>query len=89
MSFTIITTSLFFSLAIFILFIMFILSSSTCYMQVHLPGNDITVVILIPNYTSLPSMVATFLATCLIAVLQLSRYSVFHSGDAPIQLSLL
>ena len=26
-------------------------------------------------------MVATFLVTCLTVVLQLSRYSVFHSGD--------
>jgi len=42
-----------------------------------------------PNHTSLPSMAATFLATCLIAVLQPSRYSVFHSGDTPIQLSFL
>ena len=31
----------------------------------------------------------TFFATRLIAVLQLSGYSVFHSGDTPIQLSLL
>jgi len=30
----------------------------------------------------------TFLATCLMAVLQLSRYSIFHSEDTPIQLSL-
>ena len=33
-------------------------------------------------------MVATFLTTCLMAVLQPSRYSVFHSEDTPIQLSL-
>ena len=31
----------------------------------------------------------TFLTTHLIVVLQSSRYSVFHSGDTPIQLSLL
>ena len=42
-----------------------------------------------PNHISLPSMVATFLTTCLMAVLQPSRYSVFHSGDTSIQLSLL
>ena len=33
-------------------------------------------------------MVATFLATCLMVVLQLSGYSVFHGGDTPIQLGL-
>jgi len=42
----------------------------------------------LPKPTSLPSTVATFLATNLMAVLQSSRYSVFHSGDTPIQLSL-
>ncbi len=41
-----------------------------------------------PNHTSLPSTAATFLATHLMAVLQLSGYSVFHGGDTPIQLSL-
>ena len=41
-----------------------------------------------PNYTSLPSMVATFLTTHFMAVLQPSGYSVFYSGDTPIQLSL-
>ena len=41
------------------------------------------------NYTSLPSTVATFLATRLMAVLQPSGYFVFHDGDTPIQLSLL
>jgi len=30
----------------------------------------------------------TFFATCLMAVLQPSRYLIFHSGDTPIQLSL-
>ena len=34
-------------------------------------------------------MVATFLTTCLMVVLQPSRYSIFHSRDIPIQLSLL
>jgi len=40
------------------------------------------------NPTSLPSTAATFLATHHMAVLQPSRYSIFHGGDAPIQLSL-
>ena len=60
-----------------------------CHMQVHLPRNDIPAVILIPNYTSLSSTAATFLTTCLMAVLQPSGYSIFHSGDTPIQLGLL
>jgi len=34
-------------------------------------------------------MVTTFLATCLMVVLQPSGYSIFHSGDTPIQLGLL
>ena len=33
-------------------------------------------------------MAATFLATYFMIVLQFSGYSVFHSGDTPIQLSL-
>jgi len=33
-------------------------------------------------------MVAIFLTTRLMAVLQPSRYSVFHGGDTPIQLGL-
>jgi len=41
-----------------------------------------------PNHTSLPSMVATFLITHLMAVLQPSGYSVFHSRNTPIQLGL-
>ena len=41
-----------------------------------------------PNHISPSSMAATFLATRLIAVLQSSRYSVFHGGDTPIQLGL-
>ena len=40
-----------------------------CHMQVHLSGNYISVVISSPNYTSLPSIVATFLTTCLTSVL--------------------
>jgi len=34
-------------------------------------------------------MVATLLTTHLTAVMQLSRYSVFHNEDTPIQLGLL
>jgi len=58
-------------------------------MQVHLSGNYIPVVKSPLKHTSLPSMVATFLATCFMAVLQPSGYSVFHSGDTSIQLGLL
>ena len=58
-------------------------------MQVHLSRNYIPAVKSPPKHTSLPSMVATFLTTCLIVVLQPSRYSIFHSGDTPIQLGLL
>ena len=39
------------------------------HMQVHPSRNYISVVISSPNYTSLPSIVATFLTTCLTAVL--------------------
>ena len=57
-------------------------------MQVHLsrklhPRGDAT-----SEPYKTPSTAATFLATRLMAVLQPSRYSVFHSGDTPIQLSL-
>ena len=48
----------------------------------------IPMVISSPNYTSLPSTVATFLTTCLMVVLQPSGYSIFHGRDTPIQLSL-
>ena len=57
-------------------------------MQVHPSGNYISAVKSPPKHTSLPSTVATFLATHLMVVLQPSRYSVFHSGDTPIQLGL-
>ena len=57
-------------------------------MQVHSSGNDIPTVILILNYTSPPSTVATFLTTRLVAVLQPSRYSVFYGRDTSIQLGL-
>ena len=40
------------------------------------------------NHTSPPSMVATFLATRLMAVLQPSGYSIFYDRDTPIQLGL-
>ena len=59
-----------------------------CYMQVHLSGNNVPAVKPPSNHTSLPFIVATFLATCLMAVLQPSGYSVFHGRDTPIQLSL-
>jgi len=61
---------------------------SDYYIQVHLSGNNIPMVKPPPNHTSLPSMAVTFLATCLMVVVQPSRYSVFHGGDTPIQLSL-
>ena len=60
-----------------------------CHMQVHLSGNNIPTVKPSPNHTTLPSTAATFLTTCLMAVLQLSGYSVFHGRDTPIQLGLL
>ena len=59
------------------------------YMQVYLSGNYISMVKSSLKHTSLPSMVAIFLAIYLIAVLQPSRYSIFHSRDTSIQLSLL
>ena len=59
-----------------------------CYMQVHLFRNNIPMVKSSPKHTSLPSTAATYLAMHLIAVLQPSRYSIFHSRDTPIQLGL-
>jgi len=59
-----------------------------CHMQVHLSETYIPMVISSPNYTSLPSTAVTFLATRLTVVLQPSGYSIFHSGDTPIQLGL-
>ena len=59
-----------------------VICKSTCL------ENYIPAVMLPLNPTSLPSTVATFLATRLMAVLQPSGYSVFHGGDTPIQLSL-
>ena len=59
-----------------------------CHIQVHLSGNNVPVVKPPLNHTSPPSTAATFLATHLMAVLQSSRYSVFHGRDTPIQLSL-
>jgi len=61
----------------------------SCHMQVHLSGNYIPMVISSSNYTSLPSMVATFLATHLKTVLQPSGYSIFYGGVTPISVSTL
>ena len=58
-------------------------------MQVYLSRNNVSTVEPPPNHTSPSSTVATFLATHLMVVLQPSRYSIFHGGDTPIQLSLL
>ena len=57
-------------------------------MQVHSSGNYIPVVKSPPKHTSPPSIAATFLTTHLIVVLQPSGYSIFHSRDTSIQLSL-
>ena len=60
-------------------------------MQVHLSGKYIPMVILLSQnvyYTSLPSTVATLLATHLMAVMQPSRYFIFYNGDTSIQLGL-
>jgi len=59
-----------------------VICRSTC------PENYIPVVMSPLKNTSPPFMVATFLTTCLMAVLQLSGYSVFHDGNTPIQLGL-
>ena len=40
-----------------------------CHMQVYLSGNNVPVVKPPPNHTSPPSIAATSLATCLMAVL--------------------
>ena len=66
-----------------------IIISIICYMQVHLSRNYIPAVKSPPNHASLPSMVATFLATYLMVVLQLSVYSIFHGRDTSIRLGLL
>ena len=58
------------------------------HMQVHSSGNYIPVVESPPKHTSPPSMAATFLIICLMAVLQTSGYSVFQGGNTPIQLGL-
>ena len=59
-----------------------VIYKSTC------PENYIPAVMLPLNPTSPPSTAATFLATRHMAVLQPSRYSIFHGGDIPIQLGL-
>jgi len=55
-----------------------------CHIQVYLSGNYIPVVKTPPKHTSLPSMAATFLTTCLMAVLQPSGYSIFYGSTATI-----
>ena len=66
------------------------LISGWCYMSYTSPlvWKYIPAVESPPNHTSPPPMAAIFLATRLMAVLQPSGYSVFHSGDTPIQLGL-
>ena len=65
-------------------------ASATWYhIQVHLSKNNVPAVKLPLNHTILPSIVATFLATCLMAVLQPSRYSIFHDGVTSISVSTL
>ena len=59
-----------------------------CYMQVYLSGNNVPIVKPPPNHISLSSMAAISFTTCLMAVLQPSRYSIFHGGDILIQLGL-
>ena len=61
---------------------------SRCHIQVHLSGNNVPTVKPPLDSTSLPSTVTTLLTTYLMAVLQPSRYSIFHSRDTPIPLSL-
>ena len=61
-----------------------IMLMTRCHIQVYLSGSYISTVISSSNYTSLPSMAATFLITCLRVVLQPSGYSVFHSRDTSI-----
>ena len=57
--------------------------ASSTYLENYIP------VVMPPlNHTSPPSTAATFLATRFMVVLQPSGYSVFHSRDTPIQLSL-
>jgi len=58
-------------------------------MQVHPSRNNIPTVKSSPKHTSPPSMVATFLATCLMAVLQPSGYSVFYDGVILVSVSTL
>ena len=60
-----------------------------CHVQVHPSGNYIPAVILPLNHTSLSSTTAIFFATYLVAVMQSSRYFIFHDRDTPIWSSLL
>ena len=66
----------------------YIYSLWNCHMQVHLSGNNVPMVKPPPNHTSPSSTVATFLTTRLMVVLQSSGYSIFHSGNTPIQSGL-
>ena len=59
-----------------------------CHMQVHLSGNNGTTSESYKPTFHGSHLSPTFLATCLMVVLQLSRYSIFHGGDTSIQLSL-
>ena len=71
-----------------------------CHIQVHLFGNNVPAVKPPPNHTSLSSTAATFLTTCLMAVLQpldiLSSMAeillfnlVFHDRVTPVSVSTL
>jgi len=52
--------------------------------QVYSSRNYIPTVISPPNYTSPPSIMATFLTIYLTVVLQPYGYSIFHDRDTPI-----
>jgi len=65
-----------------------LVSASLSYAS-PLSGNNIPTVKPPPNHTSPPSMAATFLATCLMAVLQPSGFSIFHDGATPVSVSTL
>ena len=72
----------------------------TCHIQVHLSRNNIPTVKPPLNHTSPPSMVATFLATCIwqycnpLDILSFTAEillfdSVFHDGVTPVSVSTL
>ena len=62
---------------------------SLSYTSPPVRKNYIPVVMLPLNPTSPPSTAATFLATCLMVVLQPSVYFVFHDGVNPVSVSTL